>query len=175
MDSHTGEKPLPCHQRDSEIQAEIPSEQVPDHTGEKPLYCLDCNTRCSSDEDLLFHIKQHAIESLNEKKSFMCSECDYTSATEAELGLHMKSHTGESPVKFINTSFSKILTSSPCNRGATRLFYSSQPPSSSENLNNKNTKEVNKRARGTSLSPEYAQAQKKKATTLLVSNIPTCK
>ena len=38
-------------------QGEILSEHKLKHTGEKPLWCMECNNRCSSDDELLVHIK----------------------------------------------------------------------------------------------------------------------
>ena len=184
MKTHTGEKPLSrqdCDEQKAMNQGEILTDESQDHTGENTFLCNECNTQCTSDEELLFHIKQHSIDSQSNNKCFECSECGYTCHTEAELTLHMKSHTGESPIDIINKSFSNIVKSpkltlenvagvhsGPKIKSACGLS-SSQPSISNNNGIKKKSKKSSKRTRAASLSPDI-QVTKKQAKKFTASD-----
>ena len=155
-------------------------DEIQDHTGENTFLCNECNTQCNSDEEFLFHIKQHSIDSQNSNKCFECLECEYTCHTESELTLHMKSHTGESPMEIINQSFSDIIKSPKLTleniagvhtgaKGKIACGLSSSQPSISNNTVNKKKSKKNSKRNRASLSPEL-HVTKKQAKQFTVSD-----
>ena len=138
------------------------------------MFCDECKIQCSGEDELLAHIKQHSLDSQKKNDGFVCSKCDFSATTVMELSLHKKSHSGESPLKFINTSFSEIIHSSPSTKGVGRLSFS-QPTTFSINVTKNSVNKIPKRSRSSALSPENLQAHKKQATKFSVSSIPKCK
>ena len=104
--------------------------------------CLDCNVQCSSDNELLAHIKQHSVVPDKEDNDFTCSECDCSCTLKDELELHMKSHTGENPLESVNQLFSDIVKA-PVTRSTAKGAHglpTHQPADSNVDINKKKGK-----------------------------------